>query len=184
MNLPKIEEGMRLVLEGLGVDLTDHNFNTTPQRAARVYQEMFEPRPTEWPVFDESYTDIVIMRGHRFFTMCPHHMLPVKLTASVAYIPNGKVIGASKLIRMIHEVNTMPMTQERLTAEIVASIDRLTEGTSEGSAVWLQGKHGCFEIRGVKSEADMVTAKFSGIFETKPHLQERFFRLVGGGNGS
>ncbi len=183
MDLTKIEAGYTLILEGLGVDLTDHNFNTTPKRAAKVMQEIFEPKPTEWPVFDEAYTDMVIMRGHSFVTFCPHHMLPVKLTASIAYIPNGKVIGASKLIRMIHEVNTGPLTQERLTAAISESIDKLTAGTSEGSAVWLQGRHGCFEYRGVKSNADMVTCKFTGTFEAKPHLQERFFRLVGGSNG-
>lgn len=183
MNLPKIEEGMRLVLEGLGVDPTDHNFNTTPQRAAKVYQEMFQPAETTWPVFDESFTDIVVMRGHEFWTVCPHHLLPVRLVASVAYIPNGKVIGASKLIRMIHEVNTMPMTQEKLTAEIVCSIDRLTKGTSSGSAVWLRGEHGCFRIRGVRSDADMITVKFTGDFDSKVWMQERFFRLVGGSNG-
>lgn len=183
MNLPKIEEGMKLVLEGLGVDLNDHNFNTTPKRAARVYQEMFEPKPTEWPVFDEEFTDMVVMRGHEFWTVCPHHMLPVRLVASVAYIPNGRVIGASKLIRMIHEVNTAPKTQEKLTAEIISSIDKLTEGTSAGSAAWLMGEHGCFRIRGVKSAANMVTCKFSGDFEKHVYLQERFFRLVGGSNG-
>lgn len=183
MELKKIEDGMRLVLEGLGVDLTDHNFNTTPQRAARVFQEVFEPKPTEWPVFDERFTDMVIMRGHVFYTFCPHHMLPVKLRAAVAYIPNGKVIGASKLIRMIHEANRMPMTQEALTDAISTSIDRLTDGTSEGSAVWLQGEHGCFSIRGVKSGADMVTCRFTGNFDSYIHLQERFFRLVGGSNG-
>lgn len=184
MNLPKIEEGMRLVLEGLGVDLNDHNFNTTPQRAAKVFQEIFQPAATQWPVFDEDFTDMVIMRGHEFWTMCPHHLLPVRLISSVAYIPNGKVIGASKLIRMIHEVNTMPMTQEKLTAEIVKSIDKLTEGTSAGSAVWLRGEHGCFRIRGTRSSAELITCKFSGQFEEKISFQERFFRLVGGLNGN
>lgn len=183
MELSKIEAGMRLVLEGLGVDLNDHNFNTTPQRAAKVFQEIFCPPHTEWPVFDEQYTDMVIMRGHEFFTMCPHHLLPVKLTAYVAYKPNGRVIGASKLVRMVHDVNTKPMTQEALTAQICHGITVLTGGTSEGNAVVLQGEHGCFRIRGVRTNADMVTRKFTGCFDTDPRLQDQFFQLIRVKNG-
>lgn len=183
MELAKIEAGMRLVLEGLGVDLNDHNFNGTPERAAKVFKEVFEPDPTEWPVFAENYTDMVIMNGHSFHTFCPHHLLPVELNAAVAYIPNGKVIGASKLIRMIHECNRGPMTQEALTAAIVKSIDELTANTAAGSAVRLYGRHGCFHMRGIKSGANMITCKFTGVFNLDGGLQERFFRLVGGGNG-
>ncbi len=183
MNLSLIEEGIRLVLKGLEVNLQDHNFATTPQRAAKVFQEVFCPPDTEWPVFDEDFTDLVVMRGHKFFTFCPHHLLPVKLTASVAYIPNGKVVGASKLIRMIHECNLGPMTQEMLTSQIVHSIDNLTGGTSSGSAVCLEGRHGCMELRGVHSAASMLTTKFTGIFETDIDLQGRFFRLIGGIDG-
>lgn len=157
----------------------DQNFEDTPRRVADVYQEMFCPPETGWPVFHESYTDEVIMRGHTFWTMCPHHLLPVKLTASVGYIPAGSVIGASKLVRMIHEVNTKPLTQEKLTALIQAKIRELTGETSRGEAVMLVGNHGCFEIRGAKSTASMVTTKFGGAFDT-PEMRERFFQLVRG----
>jgi GTP cyclohydrolase I len=178
MNVEKIEEGFRLVLEGLGVDPTDRNFTDTPRRAAKVYRELFDPPKTDWPVFDESYTDIVVMRGHEFYTICPHHLLPVQLIANVAYMPNGHVIGASKLVRMIHECNRAPMTQERLTSHILESIRRLTLFSSRGAAVHLEGRHGCFNIRGIKSAASMSTSKFSGAFESF-EMQERFFRLVG-----
>lgn len=178
MNLNKIEQGARLILEGLEVDLEDTNFATTPQRVAKVYQELFTPKETGWPVFEESYTDLVIMRGHTFYTMCPHHLLPVKLTASVAYLPDGKVIGASKLVRMLHEANRKPMTQESLTQASLDMIDRLTEGTSGGGAVLMKGEHGCFSIRGVKSDASMLTCKFSGRFLSEPFLQQRFFDLI------
>lgn len=179
MNLSLIEEGMKLVLEGLEVDLTDHNFSTTPRRAAKVFQEVFCPPATEWPVFDEKFTDMVIMRGHTFHTFCPHHLLPVKLVASIAYIPNGKVIGASKLVRVIHEANLKPMTQEALTASIIAKVRELTSLTSLGEAIFLTGRHGCFEIRGTKTDADMVTCKFTGKFESDARLQDRFMSLVG-----
>lgn len=179
MNDQKIIRGAKLILEGLGVDLKDHNFNTTPQRMLKVYKELFQPQPTEWPVFDEDYTDIVVMRGHSFYTLCPHHMLPVRLTCSVAYIPNGKVIGASKLVRMVHDCNRGPMTQEALTAAIVKSICKLTGGTSAGEAVFMRGNHGCFEIRGVRSGAQMITLKYQGVFETNQELRAQFLAAVG-----
>jgi len=184
MDIEKIEAGAGLILEGLGVDLSDSNFVQTPHRVAKVYQELFQPPATEWPVFDEDYTDMVIVRGHTFWTLCPHHLLPVKLVASVGYIPRGKVIGASKLIRMIHDCNRTPMTQEALTAAIIVHIRKLTVGTSAGEAVLLEGRHGCFEIRGVRSDASMLTCKFSGRFESETELQRRFMDLVrSGGNG-
>lgn len=166
------------MLEGLGVDLEDSNFATTPERVAKVMQELFIPKETEWPVFDEDYTDMVIMRGHVFYTLCPHHMLPVRLEASVAYIPNGQVIGASKLCRMLHECNTKPMTQERLTQMALQSVCDLTGGSSLGAAVLLKGEHGCFQMRGVKSEANMVTLKYSGQFSNDVLLQQQFLSLV------
>lgn len=180
MNLAKIEAGMKLVLEGLEVDLNDHNFATTPKRAAKVFEEVFCPPATEWPVFNENYTDMVILRGHTFFTFCPHHLLPVELKASVAYKPGGKVIGASKLVRMIHEANTKPLTQEFLTAAIIKQIKLLTQGTSLGEAILLSGEHGCFKIRGIKTNADMLTPKFEGIFAEDERLQDRFMNLVMG----
>lgn len=177
-NRKLIIEGATLILQGLGVDLTDHNFVKTPERVAKVYEELFTPKETEWPVFDEAYTDMVIMRGHVFYTMCPHHMLPVEITASVAYIPGGQVIGASKLCRMLHEANRQPMTQELLTAKALEAVDKLTGGTSRGAAIALVGEHGCFRMRGVKSGASMVTLKYSGEFEKHEQLQNRFLQLV------
>lgn len=166
------------MLIGLGVDITDHNFASTPARVAKVYAEMFIPKETQWPVFDEDYTDMVMLRGHEFYTMCPHHMLPVKLKAWVAYMPNGKVIGASKLARMMHECNRSPMTQEKLTAAALKKVAELTTETSKGAVVLLQGEHGCFRIRGVRSCADMVTIKSNGVFEEGSPLMQQFLTLV------
>lgn len=185
LNKTKIEAGARQMLEGLGVDLQNHNFATTPQRVAKVMEELFVPEETGWPVFDEEYTDIVLLRGHVFWTLCPHHMLPVKLTMSIAYLPDGKVIGASKLARIAHEANRMPMTQEALTSAILDKAEDLLTTRHKGSAdtgprgvaVMLSGNHGCFQMRGIKSCADMVTFKFSGDFEDEG-WQTRFFELV------
>lgn len=173
-----IEDGVYLILKGLGVDEFDHNFKDTPKRVAKVYREMFDPPPTKMPVFEENYTDMVIFRNHIFYTMCPHHLLPVKLTTTVAYIPNGKVIGASKLGRIQHEVNRYPMTQERLTFDILERLNTITGGTAQGAAILMRGEHGCFSIRGLHSSGDMVTIKYAGCFEEDAKLQSRFMTLA------
>lgn len=173
-----IVDGARMILQGIGVDLTDPNFSTTPERMLKVYKEMFVPQETGWPVFDESYTDIVVMKEHTFYTMCPHHFLPVKLVASVAYIPKGKVIGASKLVRMMNEANKMPMTQEKLTADICEGMRQLTQGTSRGEAIKMVGEHGCMAIRGVRSDASMVTQLFRGEFAQSEEWRQRFNDLI------
>jgi GTP cyclohydrolase I len=174
----KIEEGVSLVLQGLGVDITDHNFKGTPRRVAKVYREMFDPPKTEWPVFDEKFTDMVMFRGFVFHTMCPHHMLPVELTSTVAYIPDGKVIGASKLGRIHLEANRYPMTQERLTFEVLHKINELTAQTASGAAIIMRGAHGCFRIRGLHTQADMLTIRFAGCFEADELLQQRFLNMA------
>lgn len=179
MNLQKIEEATRLLLEGLEVDLSDHNFADTPSRVARAYAELFSPPDIDIPVFDEKFTDMVMMRGHVFYTLCPHHVLPVELDATVAYFPDGKVIGASKLIRIMHDVNRHPKTQEKLTNEIVQRVIELTEGSAHGVAVFMKGKHDCFRMRGVKSHAaEMVTWALRGRFESDATAREAFFRLI------
>lgn len=179
MNRELIEAGVRCILEGLEVDVRDHNFYDTPRRVADVYEELFAPPKSGWPVFDENFTDIVMLKGHSFYTLCPHHLLPVHLLATVAYKPNGKVIGASKLMRMVAEANRAPMTQEALTFKIIESIDTLTEGSSLGAACVLRGKHGCFSMRGVRSHAaEMFTMRYSGVFEEDAELRSRFETLL------
>lgn len=172
-------QGARLILQGLGVDLDSHNFAATPERMAKVYEELFNPPDTGWPVFNEDYTDIVVMRGFEFYTLCPHHMLPVRIRASVGYKPNGKVIGASKLVRLILECNRKPETQEKLTQLVCDAIKHYTQNTSLGEAVFMEGEHGCMKIRGIRAAgADMVTWKFGGQFHEDAELQRRFFELV------
>jgi GTP cyclohydrolase I len=102
----------------------------------------------------------------------------VRLKVSIAYFPNGKVIGASKLARLLHDCNRYPMTQEAFTASIAQAMERLTEGTSTGEAVFVEGYHGCMEIRGVKSNATLITTKFTGKFSVNEDLQRRFHDLV------
>lgn len=172
-----IKRGVQMIIDGLDVN-GDPNFVDTPRRVAKLYSEMFNPPKTGWPVFDEDYTDWVVICGHEFYTLCPHHLVPVKIEAAVGYIPNGKVIGMSKLLRMIDEANTKPLTQERLTWEIVRKIKEYTQGTSHGEAVLLKGEHGCMRIRGIRSHSSRaITRKFTGEFDTAEN-RAAFMELI------
>jgi len=97
----------------------------------------------------------------------------------VAYIPNGKVLGLSKLARLLHESNRGPILQEKFTKEVTKRIQQVCEGT-EGCAVLVDGQHGCTRIRGVKSEARFLTYRVEGVFDKDPVLQQRFFTLARG----
>lgn len=176
MNSHLIEKGMNLILEGLGVDRKDRNFQDTPERYARALAEMFEPPDTNWATFPEPFTDFILLRDHRLYSLCPHHMFPVKLFVSVAYIPNGNVLGLSKLARLTSECNRGPLLQEAFTNQMIRAIESVCRGT-KGVACLVEGKHGCMEMRGVKSDAHFLTYKFSGEFEKNERLQDRFLAL-------
>src|SRR6478752_4962379 len=102
----KLEKGAALILEGLGVDTrNDRNYTHTPERYAKALMEMFAAPDTDWAVFPENTNDLILLRDHRLYSLCPHHLLPVKLVVSVAYIPDGHVLGLSKLARVTQECN-------------------------------------------------------------------------------
>lgn len=179
MNIDKIERGVELILKGLGCDTKDRNYMDTPERFARAMAEMFESPQTEWATFEEEHTDFVLMRNHKMFTLCPHHLFPVLMRVSFAYIPNGHVIGLSKLARVLHEVNSKPLLQEEFTHSAVQKLKELLPGV-KGVACMVVGEHGCMKIRGIKSdEADIVTYWMEGLFTGDPMLEQRFFNLVG-----
>lgn len=176
-NLAEIEKGMSLVLRGLGVNSNDRNFADTPERYAKALVEMFIPNEIEYATFTEDFSDFILLRGHRLYTLCPHHMFPVELEVSLAYIPNGQVLGISKLARLLDECNDGPLLQERFTKDVVTTLQRICVGT-QGVACIIRGKHGCMRIRGVKSHGDITTYKLAGEFDTDKDLGRRFFELV------
>lgn len=177
MNLAKIEKGMDLILQGIGVDRNDHNFTHTPERYAKALLEMFAPDGIDYATFEEEYSDFILIRGHELYSMCPHHMFPVKLTVSLAYIPNGHVLGISKLARLLDECNDGPLLQEKFTKDVVAHLSRICDGT-KGVACIIRGEHGCMRMRGVKSHSDITTYRLAGVFDTDPQLANRFFELT------
>lgn len=177
MKIELIEKGTELILRGLGCDLNDPNFSDTPERVGRAYAEMFASSQTEWNTFPEEYTDFIMLRRHRMWSLCPHHLIPVRFDVSLAYIPNGHVLGLSKLARVLVEANTKPLLQERFTKEVVDNVKSICKGV-RGVAVHVEGQHGCTLIRGIKSDATFITYRLDGVFKQEPELEERFFQLI------
>lgn len=177
MDYSKIEKGVEMILQGMEVDLTDPNFIETPERVAKFYKEMFEPKETNYAVFPEEYTDFIMLRRHRMFSLCPHHLLPVEFFVSLAYIPAGRVLGLSKLARVLDDCNTEPLLQERFTKKAVEAIRELSKDCV-GAACLVEGQHGCTKIRGVRSDAWFVTYRLEGFFQNDERLEQRFFDLA------
>jgi GTP cyclohydrolase I len=177
VDLSKIERGVELILKGLDCDIKDRNYRETPERVARFYAEMFSSQQTEWATFPEDFTDFILLRRHRMYSLCPHHLLPVRLDVSLAYIPNGEVLGLSKLARVLHECNSRPLLQERFTRDAIGEVQRICHGT-KGVAILVEGQHGCTLIRGVHSEAEFITYRLEGVFKDDPDMEYRFFDLA------
>ena len=176
----KIEKGIRLVLQGLGCDLKDRNFLETPERYARAMQEIFDPEDVDYATFEEDHTDFVLLNGHRMHSLCPHHLLPVKFEVYLAYIPNGEVLGLSKLVRLLHDINRGPLLQERFTTDVIKKVKEILPQCG-GIATLIEGWHGCAQIRGVHTKASFKSYKLDGLFANDPSYESRFFRLVGRG---
>lgn len=172
-----LEKGTELILKGLGVSQRDPNYQDTPERYAKALLEMFEPTDTDWATFEEKYTDFILLKNHRLYSLCPHHLLPVKFFVSLAYIPNGHVLGLSKLARLLDECNDGPLLQERFTTKVIEKVGEICPGIS-GAACLIEGTHGCMEMRGVKSDAHFITYKLGGVFQENASLEDRFFRLA------
>lgn len=177
MDSSKIERGVELILQGIGVDLSDRNFIETPERVARFYNEMFNSKETQYATFPEKYSDFVLLHGHRMYSLCPHHLLPVEFTVSLAYIPDGHVLGLSKLARLLDECNNGPLLQEKFTTTAL-SLLKDNCPSIRGAACLIEGVHGCTRIRGVRSDGRFITYKLDGLFVEDPSLEDRFFTLA------
>lgn len=179
MNQHLIEKGVQQILKGLGVDPNDHNYLETPERYARALGEMFNGQDTEWATFQEEFTDFILLRGHRMYSLCPHHLFPVKFEVSLAYIPNGEVLGLSKLARLLQDCNSGPLLQEAFTKRAIDKVHEICNGV-QGVACLVEGEHGCLSMRGIRSSADFVTYRLDGMFGTDRDLEHRFFELAKG----
>lgn len=177
MNTHLVEKGVELILRGLNIDRNDHNYTDTPERYAKALEEMFQPEQTEWATFEEEFSDFILLRGHKMWSLCPHHLLPVHFSVSLAYVPGGSVLGLSKLARLLYECNDGPLLQERFTKLATDKVAKICPGI-QGAACLIHGVHSCLSMRGVKSTADFVTYRLAGVFQQDKDLERRFFDLA------
>ncbi len=177
-----ISEHVRQMIEILGLDLTDPNLVETPERVAKLYVEMFrgltegaEPKVTFFPN-EERYTAMVMEKDIPFYSMCSHHFVPFYGHAHVAYIPNEKICGLSKMPRIVEFYAHRPQLQERLTEQIAGFLaEKLNP---QGVMVVIEARHLCVEMRGVKKPGALtVTSAIRGIFFNRP-VREEFLDLL------
>ncbi len=186
MDLPRIEKAVREILIGIGEDPDRDGLLETPARVARMYAEMFrgltqDPHMHTGKFFEEKYDEVVLVRDISFCSMCEHHLLPFVGKAHIGYMPNGKVIGLSKLARVLEVVARRPQVQERLT-ETVA--DLLLEALdAKGIAVIIEADHSCMTIRGVRKPGSLtITSAMRGIFRSNLSSRSEIMQLIYGNN--
>ena len=185
------EAAVRTLIAWAGDDPNREGLKDTPRRVADVYEDFYagyRQRPAD--VLDRTledlgtYDDIVVVRDIPFYSHCEHHMVPFFGRAHVAYYPTEKVVGLSKLARIIDVFARRLQTQERLTGAIVAAIDEVLK--PRGIAVMIEAEHLCMTLRGAKAHgANTVTTQFTGAFRDDAAEQMRFMTLIkGGGQGA
>jgi GTP cyclohydrolase I len=170
MDLPAIESAVRDIIVAIGEDPDREGLRNTPQRVARMYEELLgglleDPAGQLNIMFSEQYDEMVVLRDIPFSSMCEHHLLPFMGKAHVAYLPNGKVVGLSKLARVVEIFARRPQLQERLTCEVADMIMQTLD--AKGAAVIIEATHTCMTLRGVKKPgAAMVTSAMRGLFKS------------------
>lgn len=180
---PRIERAVGEILRAVGEDPTREGLASTPERVGRMYEELLAGYRTD-PValindalFDVDYNEMVLVKDIEFYSLCEHHMLPFYGLAHVAYVPRGKIIGLSKIPRIVELFARRLQVQERMTREIA---DFLTEAIHPmGVAVVLDGAHLCAMMRGVKkANARMVTSAMHGVFKSNLATRQEFLNLI------
>ena len=182
MDRAKIEQGVRLILEGIGENPEREGLLDTPDRIARMYEEIFagigkDAKEPLSKTFTAQNNEMIIEKDIVFYSTCEHHFMPFYGKAHVAYIPDGKVVGLSKLARTVEIYAKRPQLQEQLTAQVA---DALMEFLSpKGAMVMIEAEHTCMTMRGVKKPGSKtVTFVCRGVFEENEKLQNQFFTLV------
>ncbi len=181
---PEIEQAVRKLLEAVGEDPGREGLERTPNRVARMYDELlagYRVDPHEVindALYEVGYDQMVIVRNIEFYSLCEHHMLPFLGRAHVAYCPNGKVIGLSKIPRIVDLFARRLQVQERMTRQIAEFLEAALHPL--GVAVVLEGWHLCATMRGVKkAHAVMVTSALSGSFKENDSTRKEFFDHIG-----
>ncbi len=182
----KIEAAVASIIKAIGEDPEREGLVDTPKRIAEMYAELFmglgkNPKEELTVGFEEGHREMVIVRDIPFYSMCEHHLLPFYGVAHVGYIPNvdGRVVGLSKLARVVEIVASRPQLQERMTTEIA---DAIVDGLKpDGVGVIIQAEHLCMIMRGIKKPGSaIVTSALRGIFRRRAETRAEFFSLIQG----
>jgi GTP cyclohydrolase I len=178
----RIEAAVREILIAVGEDPDREGLVETPERVARMYAEIFsglhtDPRELLQKTFTQKYDEIVLVKNIRFESLCEHHLLPFVGMAHIAYLPNGKVVGLSKLARVVEALARRPQVQERMTEELA---DLLTsELDARGVAVVVEASHSCMTIRGVhKPDSVCTTSSMRGSFRENVATRSEVMALI------
>jgi GTP cyclohydrolase IA len=182
VDLPRIERAVREILAAIGEDPGRASLEETPARVARMYAELFaglhsDPARHLKKFFVEQYDELVLVRDIPFNSMCEHHLLPFMGTAHVGYLPNGRVIGLSKMARVVEEISRRPQVQERMTHQIADLMN--DELNAKGVVVVLEAVHTCMTIRGVRKPGSLtVTSAVRGLFKTNQSSRAEAMALI------
>lgn len=178
----RIERAVAELLDALGEDPNREGLLDTPKRVARMYRELFaglhaDPAEHLGRVFNEDYDEVVLLSNIDFFSLCEHHLLPFQGKAHVAYLPNGRVVGLSKLARTVEAFARRPQVQERMTCQIA---DALMEHLDpKGAAVVIEAEHLCMKMRGVQKPGGvMVTSALRGAFKECASTRAEVLTLI------
>ncbi|MBD5552002.1 MAG: GTP cyclohydrolase I FolE [Lachnospiraceae bacterium] len=178
----KIREAVKLLLQGIGEDINREGLTETPDRIARMYEEIcggVEEDVSEIlsKTFEAENTEMVLEKDIVFYSMCEHHMLPFFGKVHIAYIPDGKVVGLSKLARCVEIYARRLQLQERFTRQIAGAV--MEHLSPKGVMVLTEAEHMCMTMRGVKKPGSKTIAyAVKGVFEDNPALQQNFFKML------
>jgi GTP cyclohydrolase I len=180
------EAAVRTLIKWAGDDPDREGLLDTPARVARSYKELFqgyevEPRQYLERTFEEvgGYNQLVVLKDIRFVSFCEHHMLPVVGVAHVGYLPTDRVVGISKLARVVRGYARRLQIQEKMTSEIALAIEEVLR--PQGVGVVIEAEHSCMTLRGVNAPgASLSTSHLSGVVRDDPRTREEFLRLVRG----
>jgi GTP cyclohydrolase IA len=167
-------------LSALGIDVDREEMRDTPARMARAYAELFSARPLRLTTFpnDAGYDELVLARAIPFRTVCEHHLLPFSGVAHVGYLPGDRIVGLSKLARLVEHFAARPQVQERLTKQVADCLAARLR--APGVGVLLEAEHTCMTLRGVRAHgAKTVTSALLGTLRADPRSRAEFFALAG-----
>ena len=180
VDLAAAERAAGDLLRALGVDTDTESLRATPGRMARAYAELFTPRPFDLTTFpnDEGYDELVLARGIPVRSVCEHHLLPFVGVAHVGYLPDSRILGLSKLARVVEHFASRPQVQERLTKQVADWLS--TQLAPKGVGVVIEAEHTCMTLRGVRAAgSSTVTSTMLGILRSDARSRQEFFALAG-----